>query len=161
MQEISRENINCMDFGGGGGGGRGGGLMLLEGGLLKRFGLFLYLNHSFILSLNVRICIRFIVFLQISFVFYLSILELGGEVTNLGGSIFAWGKGWGSVPITCHVQELFKLYRLTFSGCFALLWDTIFVFFCVSHLVRPVSIIQSRYHFLSHFASTLSQILLV
>ena len=49
----------------------GGGeeLMLLGrcgGSLLKRFALFSYLNHSFILSLNVKVCIRFIVFLEIS-----------------------------------------------------------------------------------------------
>ena len=38
-------------------------------GLLTRFAPFSYLNHSFILSLNVRICVRFIVFLQISLCF--------------------------------------------------------------------------------------------
>ena len=38
-------------------------------GLLTRFAPFSYLNHSFILSLNVRVCVRFIVFLQISLCF--------------------------------------------------------------------------------------------
>ena len=37
---------------------------------LKRFAPFSYLNHSFILSLNVKICIRFTVFLQISHCFF-------------------------------------------------------------------------------------------
>ena len=49
--------------GGSGEGGEGG------GGLLKRFALFSYLNHSFTLSLNVKVCIRFIVFLRISLCF--------------------------------------------------------------------------------------------
>ena len=39
------------------------------GGLLKRYAPFLYLNHSFILSLNVKVCIGFIAFLQISLCF--------------------------------------------------------------------------------------------
>ena len=38
---------------------------------LKRFAPFSYLNHSFILSLNVKVCIRFIVFLQISISFFI------------------------------------------------------------------------------------------
>ena len=38
---------------------------------LKRFAPFSYLNHSFILSLNVKVCIRFIVFLQISLCFFI------------------------------------------------------------------------------------------
>ena len=46
-------------------GGRGG------GGLLKRSAPFSYLNHSFILSLNGKVCIRFL-FLQISLCFFLS-----------------------------------------------------------------------------------------
>ena len=46
-----------------------GALILLGGGLLKRFPLFSYLNHSFILSLNVNVCVRFLVFLQISLCF--------------------------------------------------------------------------------------------
>ena len=40
---------------------------------LERFAPFSHLNHSFILSLNVKVCISFIVFLQISIsLFYLS-----------------------------------------------------------------------------------------
>ena len=39
---------------------------------LKRFAPFSYLNHSFILSLNVKVCIRFMVFLQIPLFLYLS-----------------------------------------------------------------------------------------
>ena len=38
---------------------------------LKRFAPFSYLNHSFILSLNVKVCIRFTVFLQISLCFFI------------------------------------------------------------------------------------------
>ena len=38
---------------------------------LKRFAPFSYLNHSFILSLNVKACIRFILFLQISLCFFI------------------------------------------------------------------------------------------
>ena len=38
---------------------------------LKRFASFSYLNHSFILSLNVKVCIRFIVFLQISLCYFI------------------------------------------------------------------------------------------
>ena len=55
---------NFVEADGGGGGG----------GLLKRFATFSYLNHSFILNLNVKVkvCIRCIVFLQISLIFYLS-----------------------------------------------------------------------------------------
>ena len=40
-------------------------------GLLERFAPFSYFSHSFILSLNVKICIRFIVFLQISVCFFI------------------------------------------------------------------------------------------
>ena len=52
------------------------GLFLLErgvggGGLLKRFAPFSYLNHSFISSLNVNACIRFIIFLKISLCFFI------------------------------------------------------------------------------------------
>ena len=37
---------------------------------LKRFAPFSYLNHSFTLSLNVKACIRFTAFLQISLCFF-------------------------------------------------------------------------------------------
>ena len=40
-------------------------------GHLKRFAPFSYLNHSFIFSLNVKVCIRFTIFLQISLCFFL------------------------------------------------------------------------------------------
>ena len=41
---------------------------------LKRFAPFSYLNHSFISSLNVKVCIRFIVYIPSDFTlfFYLS-----------------------------------------------------------------------------------------
>ena len=39
------------------------------GWLLKRFAPFSYLNHSFILTLNIKVCIRFIVFPKISLCF--------------------------------------------------------------------------------------------
>ena len=38
---------------------------------LKRFAPFSYLNHSFILIVNVEVCIRFTVFLQISLCFFI------------------------------------------------------------------------------------------
>ena len=38
---------------------------------LKRFAPVSYLNHSFILCLNVKVCIRFTVFLQISLSFFI------------------------------------------------------------------------------------------
>ena len=44
--------------------GRGG--VILVGSFWKRFASFSYLNYSFILSLNVKVCIRFDVFFQIS-----------------------------------------------------------------------------------------------
>ena len=37
---------------------------------MKKFAPFSYLNHSFILSLNVKVCVRFIVFLQIWLCFF-------------------------------------------------------------------------------------------
>ena len=65
---------------------------------LKRFAPFLYLSHSFILSVNVKVCITFIVLLQISLCFFLCqepywmrgvCIRLGG-VSDLGGT-FAGG----------------------------------------------------------------------
>ena len=38
---------------------------------LRRLAPFSYLNHSFILSLNVKVCIRFIAFLQILLCFFI------------------------------------------------------------------------------------------
>ena len=56
-------------------GGKGGVgseiFILVGGGGLKRFAPFSYLNHLFILSLNVKVCIRFITFLQISLCFFI------------------------------------------------------------------------------------------
>ena len=46
----------------------GGGVILL-GRVVEEVAPFSYLNHSFILSLNVKVCTRFIVFLQISLCF--------------------------------------------------------------------------------------------
>ena len=69
---------------------------------LKRFAPFLYLSHSFILSVNVKVCITFIVLLQISLCFFLCqesywmrgvCIRLGGGgggVSDLGGT-FAGG----------------------------------------------------------------------
>ena len=71
-----------------------------RGSLLKRFALFSYLNHSFILSLNVKVCIRFIVFLQISLCF-LFVNFRGGKGSyrfgGRGGGFLLGGMG-GSVP---------------------------------------------------------------
>ena len=58
----------------GGGGGQKflfwwGGNFVGGEGLLKRFAPFSYLNHSFILGLNLKVWIRFIVFLKISLCF--------------------------------------------------------------------------------------------
>ena len=46
-------------------------IIFYRDGQLKGFAPFSYLNHSFILSLNVKVCIRFIVFLQISLCFFI------------------------------------------------------------------------------------------
>ena len=62
---------------------------------LKRFAPFLYLSHSFILSVNVKVCITFIVLLQISLCFFLCqesywmrgvCIRPGG-----GGGVAVWG----------------------------------------------------------------------
>ena len=82
---------------------------------LKRFAPFLYLSHSFILSVNVKVCITFIVLLQISLCFFLCqesywmrgvCIRLGGE--GGGGGLAIWGYFcWGcQYPITCHVISL-------------------------------------------------------
>ena len=76
-----------------------------RGSLLKRFALFSYLNHSFIFSLNVKFVLGLLYFFRFHFVFYLSILEVGRGVTDLGvgEGDFCWG-GWGAqYPITYHV----------------------------------------------------------
>ena len=76
---------------------------------LKRFAPFSYLNHSFILSLNVKVCIRFMVFLQIPLFLYLSRVMLDERfvhqlhifmffVSSWRGEQFeeqAWGGGGG------------------------------------------------------------------
>ena len=49
---------------------------------LKRFTPFSYLNHSFIWSLNVKVCIMFIVFLQISLSLYLSRVVLDERLVH-------------------------------------------------------------------------------
>ena len=46
-------------------------ISLYRANQLKRFAPFSYLNPSFILSLNVKVCVRFIVFLQISLCFFI------------------------------------------------------------------------------------------
>ena len=52
---------------------------------LKRFAPFSYLNHSFTLSVNVKVCIRLIVFLQILLFFYLSRVTLDEMSAIQGG----------------------------------------------------------------------------
>ena len=54
---------------------------------LKRFAPFLYLSHSFILSVNVKVCITFIVLLQISLCFFLcqESYWMRGVCIRLGG----------------------------------------------------------------------------
>ena len=46
-------------------------ISVYRAGQLKRFEPFPYLNHSYILSLNVKVRIRFTVFLQISLCFFI------------------------------------------------------------------------------------------
>ena len=60
---------------------------------LKRFAPFLYLRHSFILSVNVRVCITFIVLLQISLCFFLGQESywMRGVCIRLGGGLAIWG----------------------------------------------------------------------
>ena len=92
---------------------------------LKRFAPFSYLNHSFILSLNVKVCIRFMVFLQIPLFLYLSRVMLDERFVHQlhifmffcfqseGGvkNFQDWGVAdlgdcfcqVGQYPITCHV----------------------------------------------------------
>ena len=80
---------------------------------LKRFAAFSYLisylNHSFISSLNVKVCIRFIVFLQISLCLFVK-SYVGWEVCALAShvNVFCFqsrgGKSkkfedWGGLPI--------------------------------------------------------------
>ena len=87
---------------------------------LKRFAPFSYLNHSFILSLNVKVCIRFIVFCissNFNLLFYLSRVMLDERFLHqlyismffcfhLGVNCLRMGAegGGGGVqyPITCH-----------------------------------------------------------
>ena len=59
---------------------------------LKRFAPFLYLSHSFILSVNVKVCITFIVLLQISLCFFLcqESYWMRGVCIRLGG-LAIWG----------------------------------------------------------------------
>ena len=60
---------------------------------LKRFAPFLYLSHSFILSVNVKVCITFIVLLQISLCFFLcqESYWMRGVCIRLGGGLAIWG----------------------------------------------------------------------
>ena len=61
---------------------------------LKRFASFSYLNHSFILSLNVKVCIRFIVFLQISLCIFI-------------GQELCWMRGLGiSFTSSCFLFQV-------------------------------------------------------
>ena len=65
---------------------------------LKRFAPFLYLSHSFILSLNVKVCITFIVLLQISLCFFLcqESYWMRGVCISLTSSCFFFLVGGGT-----------------------------------------------------------------
>ena len=54
---------------------------------LKKFTPFTYSHHSFILSLNVKVCIRFTVFLQISLSFLFVKSYVGWEVCALASHL--------------------------------------------------------------------------
>ena len=54
---------------------------------LKRFATFSYLKHSFILSLNVKVCIRFTAFLQISLTFLFLKSYVGWEICALASHL--------------------------------------------------------------------------
>ena len=99
---------------------------------LKRFTPFLYLNHSFILSLNFKVYIRFIVFLQISLFFFIcqELCSMKGLCISFTSSCFLLSVGGGSkkfedwgigeksfccgtprqYPITYEEAELLKLF---------------------------------------------------
>ena len=87
----------------------------LEGALLKRFAPFSYVNHSFTLSLNDKVCVGFIVFLQISLCFFIcqELCRMRGLWISFTSSCFLFSVAWGSkkfgdwgcqYPITCHCQ---------------------------------------------------------
>ena len=91
---------------------------------LKRFAPFSYLNHSFILSLNVKACIRFILFLQISLCFFVcqELCWMRGLCISFtscflfpvgGGSEKVWGLGWLK---KFRTGERLPIWRVTFAG---------------------------------------------
>ena len=144
-----------------------GGVNVVAGGcrgsLLKRFALFSYLNHSFIFSLNVKFVLGLLYFFRFHFVFYLSILEVGRGVTDLGvggGGIFAGGDGGLSTPL----HTMFRSYL----NCIGLLFQVLHcseipsLFFYV-YLAQSDQCLLSRADasFCLHFASNLFQIWLV
>ena len=61
--------------------------VILLGRLLKRFAPFSYLNHPFILSLNVKVYIKFIVFLKVSLCFLFVESHVGWEVCALASHL--------------------------------------------------------------------------
>ena len=102
--------------------------------LLKRFAPFSYLNHLFILSLNVKVCIRFIVFLEISLCFFIcqELCWMRGLSISFTSSCFLFpvrgrGRGRGGVVKslrtgglknfrTGEVTDLWGLFLLGVGG---------------------------------------------
>ena len=68
---------------------------------LKRFVPFSYLNHSFILSLNDKVYIKFIVFLQISLCFFIcqELCWMRGLCISFTSSCFLFPVGGGSIKL--------------------------------------------------------------
>ena len=67
------------------------------GMLLKRFARFSYLNYSFVLNLNVKVCIRFIAFLQISHCFFIcqALCRMRGLCISFTSSCFSFQSDGG------------------------------------------------------------------
>ena len=70
-------------------------IIFYRAGQLKGFAPFSYLNHSFILSLNVKVCIRFTVFFLHSFCFFIfqELCWMRGLCISLTSSCFLFPVG--------------------------------------------------------------------
>ena len=83
-------------------------------GLLKRFAPFSYLDHSFILSLNVKVCIRFIAFLKISLCFLFVKCYVGWQVCALASHfhVFCFQSEGGVKSLRTRVFKNFRTGRV-------------------------------------------------
>ena len=90
---------------------------------VKRFTLFSYFNCSFILSRNVKVCIRFIVFLQISLFFICQELPIFWE------GYFCWGV---STPLHVMSRSYLNCIGLLFQVVLHCFWIPFLFFMCIS-----------------------------